>query len=89
MYYNLMIPNKHGIDYRFGLNFYNSPTNERIEVEDVCIIDIYKAHDHRYDLKAFFYEKKLITYKENIRSKKELYSTIQKLLKKNLNVAVQ
>ena len=82
MYHGLIIPNNHGINYYFGLDFYNYPTSKRIEVEDVCVIDIYKAHDHRYDLKAFFYEK-------NIRSKKELHSTIQKLLQENLNVAVQ
>lgn len=89
MYYSLRIPSKEGIYHHHSLNFYDYPTSKHIEVEDVCIIDIYKAHDHRYDLKAFFYDKKYIYYEENIRSKKELYSAIQKLLKQNLNVAVQ
>ena len=89
MYYSLRIPNKEGIHHYTSLNFYGYPTSKRIEVKDVCIIDIYKAHDHRYDLKAFFYDKKYIYYEENIRSKKELYSAIQKLLQENLNVAVQ
>lgn len=89
MYYSLRIPNKEGIYYYHSLNFYGYPASKHIEVKDVCIIDIRKIHDHRYDLKAFFYEKKFITYQENIRSKKELYSVIQKLLQENLNVAVQ
>ena len=89
MYYNLRIPNKEGIYHYNSLNFYGYPARKYIEVKDVCIIDIYKAHDHRYDLKAFFYDKKYIYYEENIRSKKELYSAIQKLLQENLNVAVQ
>ena len=89
MYYGLRIPNKEGIYYYHSLNLYGYPARENIEVKDVCIIEIYKAHDHRYDLKAFFYDKKHIYYEENIRSKKELYSAIQKLLQENLNVAVQ
>lgn len=89
MYYNLRIQNKEGLYHYHSLNFYGYPARKRIEVKDVCIIDIYKAHDHRYDLKAFFYDRKYIYYKENIRSKKELYSAIQKLLQENLNVAVQ
>ena len=83
------IRNKDGWNHQFSLDFYASKKSIRYEVKDVCIIDVYKFHDHRYDLKAFFYERKYITYQENIRSKKELYSAIQKLLKENLNVAVQ
>jgi len=89
MYYGLNIPDKEGLYHHHGLNFYGYPARKHIEVKDVCIIDIYKAHDHRYDLKAFFYDEKYIYYQENIRSKKELYSAIQKLLQENLNVAVQ
>ena len=89
MYYDIIIPNKEGINQHYSLNFWGIPDRKRIEVSDVCIIDIYKLHDHRYDLKAFFYKKKRITHKENIRSKKELYSAIQKLLQENLYQAVQ
>lgn len=89
MYYALHIPNKDGYNQYFSLNFWGIPDSKRIEVRDICIIDIYKLHDHRYDLKAFFYNKKRITYQENIRSKKELYSAIQKLLQENLYQAVQ
>ena len=85
----IIIPTKDGKRSYFHLNFWGSPSRRHIEEENVCIIEIYKAHDHRYDLKAFFYDKKYIYYKENIRSKKELYSAIQKLLQENLNVAVQ
>ena len=89
MYMEFNVPTKHGYWHTFCLNFYESRKYNRYEVKDVCIIDVYKAHDHRYDLKAFFYDKKIITYEENIRSKKELYSAIQKLLKKNLYDTVQ
>jgi hypothetical protein len=89
MYYDIKIPKEDGTRIWFSLNFWGIPDSKRIEVPNVCIISIYKAHDHRYDLKAFFYDKKYIYYQENIRSKKELYSAIQKLLKENLNVAVQ
>ena len=84
MYYQLTIPNKEGTHSWFALNFYASSKYERIEVKDVCIIDVYKAHDHRYDLKCFFYDKKYIYYQESIRSKKELHRIVQKLLKENL-----
>ncbi len=89
MYMTFNVPTKADCYHTFYLNFYESRKNNRYEVKDVCIIDVYKAHDHRYDLKAFFYEKKRITYQENIRSKKELYSAIQKLLKENLYESVQ
>ena len=89
MYMEFSVPTKHGYRHTFYLNFYESRQYNRYEVKDVCIIDVYKAHDHRYDLKAFFYDKKIITYEENIRSKKELYSAIQKLLKQNLYDTVQ
>ena len=89
MYYDLSIPDENGMNYHFSFNFSEYSTSHRYEVKNVCIIDVYKIHDHRYDLKAFFYKKKRITYSENIRSKKELYSAIQKLLQKNLYQAVQ
>ncbi len=89
MYYSINIPNEEGVIWTFSLGFSEYSKCKRIEVKNVCIIDVYKAHDHRYDLRAFFYKKKHITYQENIRSKKELYSAIQILLKKNLYEAVQ
>ena len=84
MYYSINIPNEEGRYETFSLGFCEYRKYKRIEVKNICIIDVYKIHDHRYDLKAFFYKKKHITYKENIRSKKELYSAIQILLKENL-----
>ena len=85
----IIIPTKDGTNHWHMLNFYGTPASDKIEVENVCIIDVFKKHDHRYDLKAFFYDKKYIYYEENIRSKKELYGAIQKLLKENLYQAVQ
>lgn len=89
MYYDLSIQDEKGINHHFNFNFNEYSTSHRYEVTNVCIIDVYKIHDHRYDMKAFFYKKKRITYQENIRSKKELYSAIQNLLQKNLYEAVQ
>ena len=85
----IRIPDKEGCLHLFYFNFYQAKRTIRYEVDNVCIIDVWKAHDHRYDLKAFFYDKKYITYEKNIRSKKELYSAIQNLLKQNLYQAVQ
>ena len=89
MYYSVTIPDDNGRLITFGLYFNQYREKQRIEVKDVCIIDITKEHDHRYDLKAFFYKKKHITYRECIRSKKELYCAIQLLLKQNLYDVVQ
>lgn len=55
-----------------------------IYVKDICQIEIHKYHDHRYDIKCFFYKNRYIYYRECIPSKKELYSAIQKLLEENL-----
>lgn len=78
------IRDEQGWNHTFRLEFHSWRMTLRCEVKDVCIIDVYKAHDHRYDLRAFFYKKKHITYQENIRSKKELHSAIQNLLQQNL-----
>ena len=89
MYYYLSIPDEHGMNHHFSFYFNEYYRSRRFEVPNVCIIDVYKIHDHRYDLKTFFYRKKRITYQKNIRSKKELYSAIQNLLQENLYEAVQ
>ena len=89
MYYNLTIPDENGMNYHFSINFSEYLMSRRYEVKNVCIIDVYKMNDHRYDLKAFFYKNKRITYQEKIRSKKELYCAIQNLLQENLYQAVQ
>ena len=84
MYHQISIPDEQGWNHIFTLKFHEWSKYQRFEVKDVCIIDVYKHHDHHYDLKAFFYKKKYINYQENIRSKKELYSAIQILLQENL-----
>ena len=89
MYYEINIPDEEGRYWFFSISFNEYRKHKRIEVKNTCIIDLYKFHDHRYDLQAFFYKKKRIAYQENIRSKKELYGAIQKLLKENLDEAVQ
>ena len=81
---DIHIPCEDGSSYWcYSLRF--SPNNyKRIDVENVCVIDIFKYHNHRYDIKCFFYKTKRIYYLECIGTKKELYDVIQKLLKENL-----
>ena len=80
----IIIPDNNGQKWFFRLNFSNYSPHKKIKVNNVCIIQIYKFHDHRYDIKCFFYKKEYIYYQERIRSKKELYSAIQELLQENL-----
>ena len=84
MYYSIKIQDKDGISKNYGLNFTQYSPSKHIIVEDVCIINIYKWHDHRYDIKCFFYKKKYIYCEKCIPSKKELYNRIQNLLQQNL-----
>ena len=57
---------------------------QRIDVEGVVIFDIHKVHDHRYDLKAFFYANKVIVSTCSYSTKSKLYGAIQKLLQEYL-----
>ena len=84
MYDYIAIPRKDGTIVNYHFAFTEFSKSASIIVPDVVIIRVYKFHDHRYDLKCFFYEKKYIYYQESIRSKKELHNVVQKLLKENL-----
>ena len=77
-----------GYLHYYKINFCTS-NFKKIEVENVCIIYLSKYHNHRYDLKCFFYETKYIYYEECIYTLKELHNVIQKLLYENLNSAMQ
>lgn len=57
---------------------------QRIDVDGVVIFDIYKYHNHRYDLQAFFYARKVIVSNRSFSSKKELHGAMQKLLQEYL-----
>lgn len=57
---------------------------QRIDLSDVVILDIWKIHDHRYDMCAFFYRQKIICSTRSFSTKKELYGAIQKLLQEYL-----
>ena len=83
MYLDIHIPGAKGFTHCFDLSF-RGAKYKRMEVEDVCVIDVFKFHNHRYDIKCFFYSKRYIFYRECIVTKKELYNVIQKLLKENL-----
>lgn len=62
---------------------------QKIVVEGVVVFDIYKHHDHRYDLDAFFYASKRIVSGRIYTTKSKLHGAIQKLLQEELNVDVQ
>lgn len=79
----LIIPDEHGIRHGYLLNFTQYSMNKYIEVDNVCIISIYKYNDHRYDVKCFFYKTKYIYYRDHIFSKKEMCSLLQDLVYKN------
>ncbi len=86
--YRINIQDKRRVWHSFDFSFRVRDFFE-IDVENICIIRILKLHNHRYDLKCFFYETKNIFYLENIRTKKDLYNVVQNLLQKNLYGAVQ
>lgn len=69
----------------FYLNFKNSNIL-KFRVENVCIIKIYKFHNHRYDLQCFSYINENIFNQDNIRTLKELNNVIQNFIAQNLIV---
>ena len=85
---NIYIRDKQGVTHVFRLKFCISKF-KMLEVEDVCVIYLSKFHNHRYDIKCFFYDTKNIYYRECIGTLKELYNVIQSLLKENLYSAMQ
>ncbi len=72
-----------GVCRLYSLNFSEKYPNERIEIDNVCIIYLHKFHDHNYLIKAFFYKTKYIFYAEHIKTKKELFVLIKKLIEEN------
>lgn len=87
MRYTILVPSLSDSCYCFDILPYGN--FQRIDVPSVCIIQIYKAHVHRYDFEAFFYFSKRLYSLRSYRSKSELYGAIQKLLQEELNVDVQ
>lgn len=57
---------------------------QRIDVDGVVFMQIWKIHDHRYDVQAFFYRTKTIISCRSYGTKKELYGAVQKLLQEKL-----
>ena len=82
------IIDKEGVGHVYSLDFFGGIFREYF-VDGVVYMHVYKMHNHHYDIKCFFYDKRYIYYRENIRTKKELYDVIQKLLQENLYGAVQ
>ena len=76
-------PDGEGTEQYFRFNFTEFYPHLRIEVENVCIINVHKEHDHYYELRAFFYEKKHIAF-YSTRSKKEMFGAVQYLVNQYL-----
>ena len=84
MNYRISIPTIEGFLKIFYLDFCEYRMSRKFKVDNVCIIEVFKIHDHRYDLKCFFYKTEYIYCYDEFRSKKELYGAIQNLLQENL-----
>ncbi len=77
----LTIPNKDGTKHYYEVKFNEYRKSTRIYLEDVCIIEAYKFHDHNYSVKGFSYKDKCIFYADQINSKKKLIEQIEVFLK--------
>ena len=77
----LTIPSKEGIKHYYDIKFNEYKKRTRIYLEDVCIIEAYKFHDHNYTIKAFSYKDKHIFCADQINSKKKLIEQIELFLK--------
>lgn len=75
--------------YSFSSELLSFGNYQRLEFPFLFIIDVFKYHNHRYDLHAFFYNTKLIVPTRSYSSKRELYGAIQDLIQEQLNVDVQ
>ena len=80
----LIIPDQDGTKHYYQLSFTEDHRALRIYLENVCVIDIYKNHDHNYDFKYFFYKTKRIGYLDHVPSKKELHKQLELILKNHL-----
>ena len=80
----IVIPSNDGFSKVFYLDFCEFRMSRKFKVDNVCIIEVFKFHDHRYGLKCFFYKKEYIYCYDGFRSKNELYRAIQNLLQEKL-----
>ena len=85
--YRICIPDKEGVGHIYDLKFRSS--KQKFKVEGVCVIYLFKYHNHRYDIRSYFYQNDYIYYRECIGTLKELYNVVQKLLQENLYGAIQ
>ena len=85
---SICIRDRNNVGHVYYLTFRTSMC-KKIMVEDVCVIYISKYHNHRYDIKCFFYDTQNIFYCNCIGTLKELYHVIQNLLQENLHSAMQ
>ena len=77
---SVTIINNNFIATTYYLNF--SFTNHlKIKVDEVCLIHIYKFHNHRYDLRLFDYFNENIYVRDNLRSLNVVRDTIYSLIR--------
>lgn len=62
----------------------NNTNNQRICIEGEIYLNLYKKHNHSYEMTAFIYKKRKYIYPRYYRTKKELYGAVQKLLQEEL-----
>ena len=87
--YQISIKDKEDVSHIFYLKFGGLFKIKKIKVEGVCGIYLSKFHNHRYDIKAYFYQTDYIYFRACIGTLKELYNVVQKLLQENLYGAIQ
>ena len=59
-----------------------------IDIPDVIFLQVYKVHNHLYDVRYFLYEKRYI-WTTSFKTFKEMYLEVQKILKEDLHCAIQ
>ena len=62
---------------------------QMISVDGFCYLEIYKYHNHRYEIAGFFYLSRHLIRPRLYRTKRELFGAIQELLQEELSTCVQ
>ncbi len=67
--------------WKYNLDFYQNWY--LMHVEEVCVINARKDHNHSYYVEYFFYDTKALGH-NTFKSKSELHNAILKLIKENV-----
>lgn len=77
----LTIPSEDGTKHYYEIKFNEYRKIKRIFIDNVCIIEVYKFHDHCYSMKAFSYKDKNIFCVDKVNTKKKIIEQIELFLK--------